>query len=121
VAERFSFSKSTRREDVKVWGRVLEGEEEVSVREERSTLPRVKPEPMFRVTEIILPVKRRMPRSDFRRAEMGSSFWERERAMERPIDHAGRLLVFRLEKGEGADRVRSCCGARSWLRYHGWG
>lgn len=94
MAERFSFSKSTRREDVEVWGRVLEGEEEVSVREERSTLPRVKPEPMFRVTEIILPVKRRMPRSDFRRAEMGSSFWERERAMERPIDHAGRLLVF---------------------------
>jgi hypothetical protein len=74
VAERFSFSKSTRREDVGVWGRVLEGGEEVSVRGERSTLPRVKPEPMFRVTEIILPVKRRMPRSDFRRAEMGSSF-----------------------------------------------
>jgi hypothetical protein len=86
VAERFSFSKSTRR-DVE-----LEVERiGVSVRGERTTLPRVKPEPTFRVTEVILPVKRRTPCSDLSRGGIGSTFREREMAMERPIAHAGRV------------------------------
>jgi hypothetical protein len=94
VAERFSFSKSTRRDDDDDEIRVCEGGEEVAVIGERRTLPRVKPEPTFRVTAIILPVKRRTPRSDVRRAGMGSIFWERERAMERPIVHAEAWLVY---------------------------
>jgi hypothetical protein len=82
VAERFSFSKSTRRCSCDA----LDGDESVSG--ESKTLPRVKPEPTFLVTEIIFPVKRRMPRSDLRRAVIGSSFRERKIAIERPIDHA---------------------------------
>lgn len=86
VAERFSFSKSTRRE--------LDGfDGDESVSGESNTLPRVKPEPTFRVMEIIFPVKRRMPRSDLRRGGSGSSFRERKMAIERPIDHAGGWLL----------------------------
>ena len=65
----------------------MTGEEE-SVKDERMTLPRVKPEPTLRVTDMIFPVKRRVPFSDLRRGGIGSVFWARERAMERPIDHA---------------------------------
>jgi hypothetical protein len=84
VAERFSFSKSTRRDvEVEVEGGA------VSVRGERTTLPRVKPEPTWCVTEIILPVKRRMPCSDSRSGGIGSTFRAREMAIERPIFHAG--------------------------------
>lgn len=54
----------------------------------RSTEPRVKPSVTVRVTEIILPVKRRIPSSEARRVVRGSCFRERERAMERPMDQA---------------------------------
>lgn len=95
VAERFSFSKSTRREVDGSW--VGKGDA-VSVMGERTTLPRVKPEPTFRVTEVTFPVNRRMPRSDLRRARMGSSLREREMAMERPIVHARKTLSFMVGK-----------------------
>lgn len=60
----------------------------VSEKEERSTEPRVKPSATWRVTEIILPVKRRMPFSDLRIEVTGLIFRERDRAMERPIIQA---------------------------------
>lgn len=46
------------------------------------------PEPTCRETEMILPVKRRVPFWVARRSRIGSSFRERERAIERPIVHA---------------------------------
>lgn len=104
VAERFSFSKSTRRVLVGIGVEVGHCDEEG--REESSALPRVKPEPTCRVTEIILPVKRRVPCSDSRRGGMGSVFVERERAIERPIVHArGRMLVL-------------CCGGGDYREEH---
>jgi hypothetical protein len=40
------------------------------------------------VTDIIFPVKRRVPCWEERSVEIGSSLRERERAMERPMVHA---------------------------------
>jgi hypothetical protein len=67
---------------------VLFGGERVSEDGSRRTEPRVKPEVTVRVTDIILPVKRRMPSSEERRVVRGSCFRERERAIERPICQA---------------------------------
>jgi len=67
---------------------VLLGVEGESENGSRRTEPRVKPEVTARVTEIILPVKRRMPSSFARREVRGSCFRERERAIERPICQA---------------------------------
>ena len=76
---------------------LVEGEEG---RDSRSTKPRVNPAPTWRVTEMILPVKRRMPFWEARRSRMGSSFWERERAIERPIVHAFHTGVSQVLLGE---------------------
>jgi hypothetical protein len=67
---------------------VLFGGERESEEGSRRTDPRVKPDVTVRVTEIILPVKRRIPSSEERRVVRGSCFRERERAIERPICQA---------------------------------
>lgn len=61
---------------------------ELSEKGSRITEPRVKPRATLRVTEIILPVKRRTPCSDLRRDVMGLILLERSIAIARPIDHA---------------------------------
>jgi hypothetical protein len=86
----------------------------------RRTEPRVKPSVTVRVTEMIFPVKRRMPSSEARREVRGSCFRERERAMERPISQAVRVLKSvlicqrgRRARGKEINRERSCSVAMS--------
>lgn len=64
------------------------GDERESEKGSRRTEPRVKPSETVRVTEIILPLKRRIPSSEARRLVRGSCLRERDRAIERPICHA---------------------------------
>ena len=66
-------------------------DDEVAVsgeKDSRRALPRVNPSPTWRVTEMILPVKRRMPFSVSMRDVTGSTLRERASEIVRPIDQA---------------------------------